>query len=62
MAELEKLLKQQEELEKKIQAAMKAEKVETLKTVKELIKLYGFTENMLKDSLAAGRVRKPKEK
>ena len=60
MAELEKLLKQQEELEKKIDAAMKAEKVEALKKVKELIKLHGFTANMLKDSLAAGRVRKPK--
>jgi hypothetical protein len=60
MANLDTLLKQQEELDKKIQAAMKSERDEDLKTVRELCKRHGFTENMLKGYLAAGRIRKPR--
>jgi hypothetical protein len=60
MANLDTLLKQQEELDRKIQAAMKSERDEALKTVRELCKRHGFTENMLKGYLAAGRIRKPR--
>jgi DNA-binding protein H-NS len=60
MMELEKLLKQQEELDKKIKSAMKKERDEALKTVKELCQRHGFTENMLKNYLGAGRKRKAK--
>jgi hypothetical protein len=62
MANLDDLLKQQEVLEKKIQAAQKGERDEALKTVRELCKRHGITENMLKGYLAAGRQRKPKAK
>ena len=62
MSNLDALLKQQEELEEKISAAMKVERDEALKTVRKLCKQHGFTANMLKGYLAAGRVRKPKAK
>jgi len=62
MSKLDALLKQQEELKDKISAAMKVERDEALKTVRKLCKQHGFTENMLKGYLAAGRVRKPKAK
>jgi hypothetical protein len=60
LANLETLLKQQEELEEKIRDAQKAERDEALKTVRQLCKRHGFTENMLKGYLAAGRIRKPR--
>jgi hypothetical protein len=56
------LLKQQEELEEKIKAAMKTERDEALKEVRQLCKRHGFTANMLKGYLAAGRVRNSKAK
>lgn len=51
MSKLDALLKQQEELNDKIGAAMKAERDEALKTVRELCKRHGFTANMLNGHL-----------
>ena len=58
MSKLEELLAQQEALKVEIEEAKKQQKVDDLKTVRQLCKAHGFTANMLKGYLATGRTRK----
>jgi hypothetical protein len=58
MSKLEELRNKQAEIEAEIKAVKKTERVDALKTVKTLCKEYGFTEGMLKDSLAKSRKKK----
>lgn len=58
MTHLNDLLKQQEELQKKINDEKIKEKAKALKEVRRLCKLYGFTYNQLKGHLSPGRQRK----
>ncbi|MFZ9199856.1 MAG: hypothetical protein ACO22Z_10935 [Paracoccaceae bacterium] len=60
MTKLEELLAKQEALAVEIEAAKKQQKVDDLKTVRQLCKVHGFTANMLKGYLASGRTRKAK--
>lgn len=55
MSKLEELLAKQEALAAEIEDAKKQQKTEDLKTVRQLCKAHGFTANMLKGYLAAGR-------
>jgi hypothetical protein len=60
MSKLEELLARQEALAVEIEAAKKQQKVDDLKTVRQLCKAHGFTANMLKGYLGTGRIRKAK--
>ena len=58
MSKLDELRQKQAEIEAEIERVQKEERAETLKTVKQLCKEFGFTAGMLKGSLAKGRVKK----
>jgi DNA-binding protein H-NS len=58
MATIQELEQQKAEIEKQIEQATKQQKQEDLKTVRQLCKKHGFTYNMLKNHLAAGKQRK----
>jgi hypothetical protein len=60
MSKLEELLAKQEALTAEIEEAKKQQKVDDLKTVRQLCKAHGFTAKMLKGYLGTGRTRKPK--
>lgn len=55
--ELDHLRKQRDELNAQIEMKEKAKREEVLKLVKQACKHYGFTHQMLKGALAAGRNR-----
>ena len=55
MSTLDELKQQQAELEAEIKQVAKEERTETLKEVRRLCKLHGFTYNQLKGHLAPGR-------
>lgn len=61
MSKLEELLAKQEALAAEIDEAKKQHKADDLKTVRQLCKAHGFTENMLKGCLAAGRKPRPEK-
>ena len=54
---LDHLRKQRDELNAQIEMKEKAKREEVLKLVKQACKHYGFTHQMLKGALAAGRNR-----
>ena len=56
-SELEKLRQQRDALTVQIEIKEKAKRDEVLKLVKQACKHYGFTHQMLKGALAAGRNR-----
>ena len=55
LAEIDEKIKELEKLKK---SALKGNKNKDLETVQKLCKKHGFTEKILKDSLAQGRTRK----
>lgn len=55
MSKLEELLAKREAINAEIEEAKKQQKADDLKTVRRLCKAHGFTANMLKGYLAAGR-------
>lgn len=62
MSKLDELLAQQKALKVEIETVKKQQKVDDLKTVRQLCKAHGFTAGMLKGYLAAGRKpRTPKK-
>jgi hypothetical protein len=58
MTNIEELVRQKGELEKKIKEATKSQKAEDLKLVRTLCKRHNFTHSMLKNYLSEGRRRK----
>ena len=58
MPTIKELEQQKAEIEKQIEQATKQQKQEDLKTVRQLCKRHGFTHNMLKNHLAAGKQRR----
>jgi hypothetical protein len=60
MNKLEELLAKRVSIDAEIEEAKKQQKVDDLKTVRQLCKAHGFTANMLKGYLGTGRTRKPK--
>ena len=55
MATIEELEQKKAEIEKQIEEAAKEKKKDDLKLVRQLCKRHGFTYNMLKNHLSAGR-------
>jgi hypothetical protein len=55
LAEIDEKIKELEKLKK---SALKGDKNKDLATVQKLCKKHGFTEKILKNSLAQGRTRK----
>ena len=57
MKSYEQIKAEMKKLERQMAEAKKREKTEALKTVRKLCREFGFTEGMLKASLAPGRKR-----